>query len=116
MIQSWWERWERAAGAESVQPFLEVESGPHRLEGGSQLDHRERDIGLDPDDDGLGATEPGPCAIPRSVWQANESMTSRAATSMITPRDLWLSMCSSRLPRKRRSWPSSSAVWMDAMR
>src|SRR5688572_16662722 len=35
--------------------FLEVERGPHVGEREPQLDHRERDLGLDADDDGLGA-------------------------------------------------------------
>src|SRR3712207_5140033 len=40
------------------EALLEVERGLHVLEVHPQLDHRERDLRLDPDDDRLGAAQP----------------------------------------------------------
>src|ERR671914_1118601 len=40
------------------QAFLEVESGVHALEVEPELDHRESDLGLDADHDGVGAAQP----------------------------------------------------------
>src|SRR2546428_6623538 len=44
---------------EEGQPFLEIERGRDALERAAELDHREGDLGLDPDDDGLGAAQAG---------------------------------------------------------
>src|SRR5918996_5647232 len=40
------------------EPLLEVERGEHVLEGHAELHHREGDLRLDADDDGLRASEP----------------------------------------------------------
>src|SRR5215216_6757527 len=39
------------------EPLFEVEGGQHVLEAHAQLHHRERDLGLDADDDRLGAAQ-----------------------------------------------------------
>src|SRR3954466_14562495 len=44
---------------EEREPFFEVERGLHILEAHAELDHRERDLGLDPHDHGLGASQAG---------------------------------------------------------
>src|SRR5215218_3251785 len=44
---------------EEREPFFEVQRRLHVLEAHAELHHRERDLGLDPDDHGLGAAEPG---------------------------------------------------------
>src|SRR4051794_33209057 len=44
-------------GLQQRQALLEVERGRDVLEAHPELDHRERDLGLDPDDDGLGAAQ-----------------------------------------------------------
>src|SRR5207245_4906916 len=44
---------------EEGEPFLEIERGRDALEREAELDHREGDLGLDPDDDGLGAAQAG---------------------------------------------------------
>src|SRR5260370_20172921 len=41
------------------QPLLEIERGRDTLERQPELDHRESDLGLDPDDHGLGPPQPG---------------------------------------------------------
>src|SRR3989454_11639241 len=51
----------RALASDSIeegQPFLEIERGRDALERQTELDHRKGDLGLDPDDDGLGAAQP----------------------------------------------------------
>src|SRR4051812_25541663 len=40
------------------EPLLEVERGRHVLEAHAELHHRERHLGLDPDDDGLRSAQP----------------------------------------------------------
>src|SRR5215211_6022272 len=52
----------------------------------------------------------------RSVREANESRTSSAATSMMTPRDRQAPICSTRSSWNLTSSRSRRAVWMDAMR
>src|SRR5919202_4814119 len=44
---------------EQREALLEVERGLHVLEAHAELDHRERDLGLDADDHRLGAAQPG---------------------------------------------------------
>src|SRR3954464_9667447 len=41
------------------EPLLEVQRRLHVLEAHAELDHGERYLGLDPDDHGLGAAQPG---------------------------------------------------------
>src|SRR5918999_4687475 len=41
------------------EALLGVERGQHVLEGHAELDHREGDLGLDADDDGLGPAQAG---------------------------------------------------------
>src|SRR2546425_9156479 len=43
---------------EEGQPFLQIERGRDALERQAELHHRKGDLGLDPDDDGLGAAQP----------------------------------------------------------
>src|SRR6185295_2215468 len=43
---------------EECQAFFQVQRRGHTLEGEAQLHHRERHLGLNPDDDGLGAAQP----------------------------------------------------------
>src|ERR1044072_7943887 len=43
---------------EEAEPLFQVESSRNVLQHQSELDHRERHFGLDPDDDGLRAAEP----------------------------------------------------------
>src|SRR5580700_1694063 len=43
---------------EEGEPLLQVECSRDPLQREAQLDHRERDIGLDADDDRLGAAQP----------------------------------------------------------
>src|SRR5262245_45221965 len=45
-------------GLEQRQPLLEVERRLHVLEAHPELDHRERDLRLDPDDHGRRAAQP----------------------------------------------------------
>src|SRR5215212_9433513 len=44
-------------GLQQRQSFLEVERRLHVLEAHAELDHRERDLGLDADDDRLGPAQ-----------------------------------------------------------
>src|SRR6267378_1764825 len=46
------------AAMEVLEPFLQVQRRRHTLQREPQLDHRERDLGLDADDDGLRAAQP----------------------------------------------------------
>src|SRR5512139_923384 len=43
---------------EERESLLEIQGGGDPLEHQPELDHRERDLGLDADDDGVGAAEP----------------------------------------------------------
>src|SRR3989475_6341709 len=43
---------------EEGQPFLQIERSRDALERQAELHHRKGDLGLDPDDDGLGAAQP----------------------------------------------------------
>src|SRR2546428_615257 len=43
---------------EERQPFLQIERGRDTLERQTELHHRKGHLGLDPDDDGLGAAQP----------------------------------------------------------
>src|SRR3954463_5185001 len=43
----------KAARLQEREPLLEVQGGLHVLEAHAELDHRERDLRLDPDDHGL---------------------------------------------------------------
>src|SRR3954454_12740704 len=47
------------AGLEQGEPLLEVERGLHVLEAHAELDHGERNLGLNPHDHRLGAAQPG---------------------------------------------------------
>src|SRR5262245_55806014 len=42
---------------EEGEAFLQIERGGHVLQRESELDHRERDLGLNADDDGVGAAK-----------------------------------------------------------
>src|SRR5919109_1991904 len=49
---------------EQREPLLEVERRHHVLEGHAELHHGEGDLGLDPDDHGRGAAQPGHACDP----------------------------------------------------
>src|SRR4051812_47871511 len=49
--------WLLELGLQERQPLFEVERGLHVLELHAELHHRERDLGLDPDDHGLRAAQ-----------------------------------------------------------
>src|SRR6478735_3637402 len=96
--------------------FFQVERGEHTTEVVAQFDHGEGHVGIDTDDHRAGAAEIRHSGDVPQVRVPKESSTSSAATSMTMPRarsrpTLSISSC-----WNRRSWLSSSAVWIDAMR
>ena len=56
------------------------------------------------------------CAMSRSMPVANESITSSAVTSMMTPRARWRCTCSTSASRSCRMSLSVRAAWIVAIR
>src|SRR5829696_246520 len=98
------------------QPFLEVERGLDVLELHAELDHRERHLGLDPDDHGL---RPAKASHVRDAAQRpryERSITSSAVTSTMIPRERWRVTWDITSSRSCRTSVSVSAVWIEAIK
>ena len=109
--------------AGSPVPVVQQSDRAVQIEGGAkggevevELHHGDGDIGLNADDDGGGASQPAVMAMDRNERATKESMTSRAATSTITPRARWCPTRSARSSRRASTSVSVRSPWIDAIR
>jgi hypothetical protein len=99
---------------EAGHALVEVDSGGDRAGAHPEPDRGQRHIRLDPDETGRAPRSRATSATLRMVVNPNESSTSTAATSMITPVDRHPPICSTRSLRNPVIAVSSSAVCTDA--
>src|SRR2546427_2344504 len=96
--------------------LFQIERGCDVFERQSQLDHGERDLGPDPDDHRFSAAQPDHVRQVCRMCEANESITSIAVTSTMTPRDRQRTTSRTSAVRRPRRSTSGTAACSVAMR